>query len=545
MSSVTTTRSELPRGSEAASNGQADGGGRSTAGDRRAPGVLAAADRLHRRADPLRPRQVLQLVRSIGRTTWRAGSTTSSPAAARTSCTSSAGSRSWPALLVAPGPPLRRVRRRGLAGRHRHQPAHRQPADLLRHRPAGLRPDARRADTRPAGAGGRPGPKVRGSARQALVASSPDGRTERVTRDPPPDVLGRVPGDSVPDGAEEERSSAPTSRPGEAAERGRGDRRRLRPDLPLRPAGLEEAAAARGRRGAARLEGPALRPRAVPDQRLLAEEQRPLRLAQDPPADLRRRGRGRRRRRDRPRRPRRGRHRRGGRPLAADARDARVRRCPCYIENTAGGENAVARRFDALARLWEAVSKAETDVEVGFCFDTCHAHAAGEELSDAVERVLAIVGRIDLLHANDSRDPPGTGADRHANLGKGEIGADALRAMIRAAGPPVVVETPGGAKEMRADIEFVRKALALAGGRLRRAALRTSSIVRQIQSGDHQGGKLGERRSRRAERDRRERQNQRDRPPGLERQTQAAGGRARVRRGRGPSLRRAPAPGRS
>ena len=58
---------------------------------------------------------------------------------------------------------------------------------------------------------------------------------------------------------------------------------------------------------------------------------------------------------------------------------------PVLIENTAGGENAVARRFDALAQLWEAVSKAKTSVEVGFCFDTCHAHAAGEDLSDAVD----------------------------------------------------------------------------------------------------------------------------------------------------------------
>jgi deoxyribonuclease IV len=132
---------------------------------------------------------------------------------------------------------------------------------------------------------------------------------------------------------------------------------------------------------------------------------------------------------------------------------------PVYLENTAGGKNAVARKFDALARLWEGVSKSKTEVEIGFCFDTCHAHAAGEELSDAVERVLAIVGKIDLLHANDSRDPAGTGADRHANLGKGEIGADVLRGMIKAAGPPVVVETPGGRKEMRADIEFVREAL--------------------------------------------------------------------------------------
>ena len=134
-------------------------------------------------------------------------------------------------------------------------------------------------------------------------------------------------------------------------------------------------------------------------------------------------------------------------------------RVPILIENTAGGENALARRFDALARLWEAVSKSKSGIEIGFCFDTCHAHAAGEELGDAIERVLAIVGRIDLLHANDSRDPPGTGADRHANLGKGQIGEEALREMIARVGPPVIVETPGGAKQMRADLDFVRSAL--------------------------------------------------------------------------------------
>jgi deoxyribonuclease IV len=133
---------------------------------------------------------------------------------------------------------------------------------------------------------------------------------------------------------------------------------------------------------------------------------------------------------------------------------------PLLIENTPGGDHAVARRFDALARLWEGISSVDPGFEVGFCFDTCHAHAAGEELDDAVERVLAIVGKIDLLHANDSRDPPGTGADRHANLGKGQIGADVLRAMIRAAGPPVVVETPGGPKAMREDVQFVRDAIA-------------------------------------------------------------------------------------
>ena len=136
---------------------------------------------------------------------------------------------------------------------------------------------------------------------------------------------------------------------------------------------------------------------------------------------------------------------------------------PLYLENTAGGDHAMARRFDALARLWEAVSNAETELTLGFCFDTCHAHAAGEELSGAVERVLGIVGRIDLLHANDSRDPAGTGADRHANLGTGQIDPDELREMIRAAGAPVVCETPGGENGMRADLEFVRQALARLG----------------------------------------------------------------------------------
>lgn len=133
---------------------------------------------------------------------------------------------------------------------------------------------------------------------------------------------------------------------------------------------------------------------------------------------------------------------------------------PLLIENTAGGDNAVARRFDALGRLWDALTSADHEVKLGFCFDTCHAHAAGEPLADAVDRVRAIVGRIELLHANDSRDPAGTGADRHANLGHGQIPVDDLRAMIRGAQAPVIVETPGGGEEMRADLEFVRAALA-------------------------------------------------------------------------------------
>jgi len=134
---------------------------------------------------------------------------------------------------------------------------------------------------------------------------------------------------------------------------------------------------------------------------------------------------------------------------------------PVLIENTAGGENAVGRRFDALAKLWDAIAAGKgSDVELGFCFDTCHAHSAGEDLSDAIERVLGIVGGIDLLHANDSKDPAGSGRDRHQNLGAGEVGEEALRAMIRAADAPVVVETPGSAEDLIADMEFARAAIA-------------------------------------------------------------------------------------
>ena len=134
---------------------------------------------------------------------------------------------------------------------------------------------------------------------------------------------------------------------------------------------------------------------------------------------------------------------------------------PVYLENTAGGDNAVARRFDALARLWEAAQGAKGDVELGFCFDTCHAHAAGEDLGDAVERARAITGGIDLLHVNDSRDPPGTGADRHATIGEGTIDLDVLAHMIVAAEAPAIVETPREpVAKLKADVEFVRRALA-------------------------------------------------------------------------------------
>lgn len=129
---------------------------------------------------------------------------------------------------------------------------------------------------------------------------------------------------------------------------------------------------------------------------------------------------------------------------------------PLLIENTAGGDNAMARRLEAIARLWDALGAAEGGDTVGFCLDTCHAHAGGNDLSGVVDRVRAITGRIDLVHANDSRDLFDSGADRHTNFGSGHIDGPALAEVVRAAGAPVVVETPGGAAGQRADIDWLR-----------------------------------------------------------------------------------------
>jgi deoxyribonuclease-4 len=129
---------------------------------------------------------------------------------------------------------------------------------------------------------------------------------------------------------------------------------------------------------------------------------------------------------------------------------------PLLVENTAGGDNAMARRLERIDRLWSAISSAEGADQVGFCLDTCHAHAGGEELVGLVDRVRAITGRIDLVHANDSRDAFDSGADRHANFGAGNVDEDALVEVVRAADVPVVVETPGGADGQGEDIAWLR-----------------------------------------------------------------------------------------
>jgi deoxyribonuclease-4 len=136
---------------------------------------------------------------------------------------------------------------------------------------------------------------------------------------------------------------------------------------------------------------------------------------------------------------------------------------PMLIENTAGGDGAMARSLDAIGRLWDAVAGAGDDgADVGFCLDTCHANSAGIDLADVVDRIKAITGRIDLVHCNNSRDEFGSGRDRHANITSGTIDPALLLAVVRAAGAPVICETPEEDGGLAADISWLKQHLGAA-----------------------------------------------------------------------------------
>jgi deoxyribonuclease-4 len=141
---------------------------------------------------------------------------------------------------------------------------------------------------------------------------------------------------------------------------------------------------------------------------------------------------------------------------AIEATDLKI---PLLIENTAGGDHAMARHLDRIKGVFDALSAAAGSQNVGFCLDTCHAHAGGIPLESVVDEARAITGRIDLVHCNDSRDEFDSGADRHANVGAGRIDPDLLAQVVRDAAAPVVFETPGGAAEHLADFEAVRSRL--------------------------------------------------------------------------------------
>jgi deoxyribonuclease-4 len=133
------------------------------------------------------------------------------------------------------------------------------------------------------------------------------------------------------------------------------------------------------------------------------------------------------------------------------------------VEPTAGGGQALCATVQELAPWFAQLDHHEM---LGVCLDTCHAWAAGHDVAgpggmkktlDALVKAVGR-GRLQLVHANDSKDPLGSSRDRHEAIGQGHIGKDAFAELFRhpaTRGVPVVVETPGDAATHRTDLELL------------------------------------------------------------------------------------------
>lgn len=149
-------------------------------------------------------------------------------------------------------------------------------------------------------------------------------------------------------------------------------------------------------------------------------------------------------------------------PIVASLRDDDP---DVLVELTAGGRGSLVSAPAELAPYLDAL---EQHPKVGVCADTCHAMAAGHDLSapGGLRSFLSAVvkhagrGRLRLVHANDSKDPVGSGRDRHEVIGKGTIGLAAFRELFvhpATKGVPVLMETPGVAAEHRRDLRALKK----------------------------------------------------------------------------------------
>ena len=145
--------------------------------------------------------------------------------------------------------------------------------------------------------------------------------------------------------------------------------------------------------------------------------------------------------------------------------------CALHLENTAGAGGTLGRSVEELAALIDACGG---DARVGLCLDSCHLYASGYDIrtSDGMDETLAQIAetigleRIGSLHLNDSQTPLGSNRDRHANVGRGELGEDGCAAFLSApqlAGLPCVLETPGedrkgaSAEEVAFAAELLRR----------------------------------------------------------------------------------------
>lgn len=125
-------------------------------------------------------------------------------------------------------------------------------------------------------------------------------------------------------------------------------------------------------------------------------------------------------------------------------------RCMLLLENMAGQRNSTGSRFEDIKRI---LMRSEHGEKVGICLDTCHLFAAGYEIrtSEGIENTLYEfdetigIGRLKVVHLNDSKGKLGSRLDRHEHIGLGEIGEKGFQLLInhpKIRDLPMIIETP-------------------------------------------------------------------------------------------------------
>lgn len=123
---------------------------------------------------------------------------------------------------------------------------------------------------------------------------------------------------------------------------------------------------------------------------------------------------------------------------------------PCNIapETMAGKGSEIGRSFEELAQIYDGVIHSD---KLRVCFDTCHTSDSGYDIihdfDGVIEKFDRLIGKdqIAVFHVNDSKNPSGAAKDRHANIGFGEIGFDALSYIVHHpdfTDVPKILETP-------------------------------------------------------------------------------------------------------
>lgn len=118
------------------------------------------------------------------------------------------------------------------------------------------------------------------------------------------------------------------------------------------------------------------------------------------------------------------------------------------LETMAGKGSEIGRNFEELAAIYDGVIYSD---RLRVCFDTCHTHDSGYDIihdfDGVIDKFDKLIGKdqIAVFHINDSKNPCGAAKDRHANIGDGYIGFDALYKIVhdeRFQNIPKILETP-------------------------------------------------------------------------------------------------------